>query len=147
MAMRRVIGPLKPFDQLHLKGVHLAFSGDGNIFALPEAFLSEAEADLVIALAFLVVEIPLATGLAAQPANLVLRVRFKAAHTALHLVLLPLHGVEAALRVQRYEQIVALVMLTHRVPFFAGEFEPDMAKFRREVRNCGHAGSFRSSPP
>src|SRR5690606_18498046 len=98
-------------DACDLVGVHRAAAADRHIFARHEAFLAEPETDLVVALAFLVVEIPLPARLAPQPADAVVLARPEPPDAADGLVRLPFGRVEASLGVERHQQVVALVAI------------------------------------
>src|SRR5690606_4538144 len=104
-----------------------------------EALLAEAEADLVVAVALGIVEIPLPARLAAQAADTVVLAGPEIADAAMLLMRLPFRGVEAATLVERHEQVVSLVAVAGGVPLLAGEKQPHVAKFRGKVFQLGHA--------
>lgn len=57
------------FDACDLIGVKLVCPPDRDIFTKAEAFFAQAETDLVVSVTLLIIEIPLAAGLAPQPAD------------------------------------------------------------------------------
>src|SRR5690606_8923542 len=109
-------GPLRHLHPRHLIGVHGARTADRHIFAGDETLLAEPEADLVVALAFLVVEIPLTARLAPQAADPVLLALAELPHAAHVLMRLPLRRVEPPLRIERHQQIVAFLAVAFGAP-------------------------------
>src|SRR5690606_29437409 len=115
-------------NELDLIGAHLPVAVDRDIFARHETLVAQAEADLVVVLALAIVEIPLTARLATQPSDLILLARPEAAHAAIRLVLRPLHGIEAAVRAERNNEIVSVGAVALGVLPLARELHPDMTE-------------------
>src|SRR5690606_14173511 len=115
-------------NELDLKGAHLPVAVDRDIFARHETLVAQAEADLVVVLPLVVVEVPLAARLAAQPPDLILLSGPEAAHAAIRLVLRPFPGIEAAVRTERNNKIVSIGAVALRVLLLARKLHPDMAE-------------------
>jgi len=88
---------------------------DRDVFGYDEAFLAEAEADLVVVLALGIVEVLLSAGLTAQAADGNRRVVGELAHAASLLVGLPARRVDPAILTEGKQQIIAIAWLAHRV--------------------------------
>lgn len=129
---------VRPFDPCHLIGVYGAVAFDRNIFAGYEAFVAEMEADLVVAIAFGIVEIPLSAGLAPQPADQVFFTGAKTANAAGSPVRFPFFRIDPALARQWSEHVIALFAMPARAVLLAGKQQPDMPEFRVKILQIGH---------
>ena len=117
----------------------------GHILAGDEPLFAETEADFVVALAFGIVEIPLAAGLAPQAPDPVILSAVESADATGLLMRLPLGRDELSVLVERHEKVIADLVLAGGVIFFPREQKPDGAEVRREIRLCRHGAiPFRS---
>src|SRR5690606_775960 len=87
----------------------------------------EAEAEFVVGIPFLIVEIPGAARLAAQEADPVGLAAAKPPHPAGGRVRLPLGCIQAPFIVQRGQNVVAVVALALGMTFLAREFHVDVS--------------------
>ncbi|KQZ21704.1 hypothetical protein ASD50_05095 [Mesorhizobium sp. Root552] len=117
--------------------MRLSFIPDRYIFPGYKTLFAQAKTDLVIVLAFRIVEIPLATRLAPQASDSDFRVAGETSDPACRLVGLPYRRIKPAALVQRDEEIVAFASFSLRMFPLTGKQKPDMAKIRRKVF-CQH---------
>src|SRR5690606_29302594 len=118
---------------LHLIGMEGAATGDRDVLAGDKPLVTEAEARLVVPLALLVVEVPLATRLAAQPADAILTPRTERSYPTLQLILLPRDRVDAPVVQQRHQQVVAFLPIAGRAPLLARQDKANVAKVRGQL--------------
>src|SRR5262245_50367855 len=135
---------LQVLDRHHPIGVLFALFLDRQVLADGEALVLKPIARFIVVLAAdVVVKGPAAPWLMDEVADLIVLVRPKARDPAGLAMCPPQGGIDAAIAVQRCDQFVAVTAAAGRMARFAREFEPDTAKFPRQLNggfSCGAHG-------
>ncbi|MRX31728.1 hypothetical protein GJR93_01695 [Aminobacter sp. MDW-2] len=129
----------RPLDPGDLVGMHGLFSSDRDVFADSETFVVQAKADLIVAVAFRIVEIPLPARLAPQQSYAVFAPVAELSDAAKRLVRLPVGSIKPTFSIEWDKQIVSDLSIPDGMSLFAGQKQPHVPKARCQICQRGHS--------